>query len=211
LDDDFDHYGHELLENAEKIAEKGYTPSFNDILKMRAKTTGFGLTNIDTDEGERYQVMDVGGMRSERKKWNRHLAENNQENNTIIFCVSLCGFDETLREKADANCMLEALKVWESVLNWKAHKESNIILVFTKPDLLREKLSKSTFTSESSAFKDNPAAKKCVDVSSTIDFIKGEFLSKVKGDRHISVEIVNTLNESDTSNLSQKIVKSLKK
>jgi len=92
LDDNFNHYGHELLENAEKIAEKGYTPSFNDILKMRRKTTGFGLTNIDTDEGERYQVMDVGGMRSERPKWNRHLAKKqtrNQHNRILCLIMRL--------------------------------------------------------------------------------------------------------------------------
>lgn len=47
---------------------KDYRPSDEDIIKLRIKTTGINQTTV-TVEGINYSVFDVGGQKSERKKW----------------------------------------------------------------------------------------------------------------------------------------------
>ena len=55
-------------------------------------------------------MFDVGGQRSERKKW-IHCFENVT---SIIFCVALSEYDQVLLE--EANQVREKLPLWESLL-----------------------------------------------------------------------------------------------
>jgi len=53
---------------AERIGAQDYVPTDQDILRSRVKTTG--LTEERFQVGQlNYVVFDVGGQRSERKKW----------------------------------------------------------------------------------------------------------------------------------------------
>uniref|UniRef100_A0A183CS11 G protein alpha subunit n=1 Tax=Globodera pallida TaxID=36090 RepID=A0A183CS11_GLOPA len=57
-----------FFDQIERIAKKDYRPTNMDILLTRVPTTGvvkllFTLRNID------FNVYDVGGQRSERRKW----------------------------------------------------------------------------------------------------------------------------------------------
>lgn len=53
---------------AERIGAQDYVPTDQDILRSRVKTTG--LTEERFQVGTlNYVVFDVGGQRSERKKW----------------------------------------------------------------------------------------------------------------------------------------------
>ena len=57
-----------FFDNIERVAEPNYRPDNQDILLTRVHTTGvvklsFTLRDID------FHVMDVGGQRSERRKW----------------------------------------------------------------------------------------------------------------------------------------------
>jgi len=55
------------FKNAERYAGD-FTPTSDDILKSRRKTTGVIETHFEI-EGQPFSVVDVGGQRSERKKW----------------------------------------------------------------------------------------------------------------------------------------------
>lgn len=52
-------------------------------------------------------MFDVGGQRSERKKW-IHCFEGVT---AIIFCVALSGYDLVLAEDEEMNRMIESMKV----------------------------------------------------------------------------------------------------
>lgn len=53
---------------AQRIGSQNYVPTDQDILRSRVKTTG--LTEERFPVGQlNYVVFDVGGQRSERKKW----------------------------------------------------------------------------------------------------------------------------------------------
>ncbi len=58
-------------------------------------------------------LFDVGGQRSERKKW-IHCFE---AVTSIIFCVALSEYDQVLLEESTQNRMAESLVLFESVVN----------------------------------------------------------------------------------------------
>jgi hypothetical protein len=52
----------------ERIGQKDYIPDVQDILHSRSKTTG--ITEIEFEyKKTKFRMVDVGGQRSERKKW----------------------------------------------------------------------------------------------------------------------------------------------
>lgn len=72
------------FDGAARIGSNAYVPSDQDILRSRVKTTG--LTEERFSVGPlQYVVFDVGGQRSERKKW-IHCFENV---NVLIFLVAI--------------------------------------------------------------------------------------------------------------------------
>lgn len=75
------------------MAAKDYIPTDQDILRSRVKTTGINEITFRV-QGLSYKVFDVGGQRSERRKW-IHCFENL---NAVIFMVSLSEYDQVLRE-----------------------------------------------------------------------------------------------------------------
>jgi len=112
-----------------------YLPSDQDILRSRLKTTGITETVFDLGELT-YRMFDVGGQRSERKKW-IHCFENVT---ALLFLVAISGYDQCLVEDKDANQMNEALMLFESICNSQWFIQTSIILFLNKEDLFRQKL-----------------------------------------------------------------------
>lgn len=74
-----------------------YVPDDQDILRSRLKTTGITETVFDLGSLT-YRMFDVGGQRSERKKW-IHCFENVT---ALLFLVAVSGYDQCLVEDKDA-------------------------------------------------------------------------------------------------------------
>lgn len=74
-----------------------YTPTDQDIIRCRAKTTGIVETVFHLGPLT-YRMFDVGGQRSERKKW-IHCFENVT---AILFVVAISGYDQCLIEDRDS-------------------------------------------------------------------------------------------------------------
>ncbi|KAM0528168.1 hypothetical protein ACHAP6_001998 [Verticillium nonalfalfae] len=87
-------------------------------------------------------MFDVGGQRSERKKW-IHCFENV---NCLLFLVAISGYDQCLVEDRDGNQMNEALMLWESIANSHWFTKSALILFLNKMDLFKEKIARSPIT-----------------------------------------------------------------
>ncbi|KFP47936.1 Guanine nucleotide-binding protein G(z) subunit alpha, partial [Phaethon lepturus] len=81
------------LNDLERIAALDYIPTVEDILRSRDMTTGI-VENKFTFKELTFKMVDVGGQRSERKKW-IHCFEGVT---AIIFCVELSGYDLKLYE-----------------------------------------------------------------------------------------------------------------
>jgi len=119
----------------DRMSAPGYLPTDQDILRSRVKTTGITETMFKVGELT-YRLFDVGGQRSERKKW-IHCFENVT---ALVFLVSLSEYDQMLYEDESVNRMQEALTLFDSICNSRWFVKTSIILFLNKIDLFAEKL-----------------------------------------------------------------------
>ncbi|KAI9889231.1 MAG: G-Protein alpha subunit [Vezdaea aestivalis] len=124
--------------DVDRLFAKDYVPTDQDVLRSRLRTTGITETIFELGSLT-YRMFDVGGQRSERKKW-IHCFENV---NCLFFLVAISGYDQCLVEDKDGNQMQEALMLFESIANSQWFTKSALILFLNKMDLFRDKIASS--------------------------------------------------------------------
>ncbi|KAJ6596186.1 heterotrimeric G-protein alpha subunit, GPA3-like protein [Mycena vulgaris] len=120
-----------------RIADPTYVPSEEDVLRARAKSTAIIETRFWMGDLS-IHMFDVGGQRSERKKW-IHCFESVT---SIIFCTALSEYDQVLEEERRVNRMRESLYLFESVINSRWFLRTSVILFLNKIDVFKRKLPK---------------------------------------------------------------------
>jgi hypothetical protein len=110
-------------------------PTEQDVLRVRVPTTGiieypFMLENIT------FRMVDVGGQRSERRKW-IHCFENVT---SIMFLAALSEYDQVLVESDNENRMEESKALFRTIITYPWFQNSSVILFLNKKDLLEEKI-----------------------------------------------------------------------
>ena len=126
------------FEAIDRIRDPNYLPTDQDVLRSRVKTTGIIETTFHIGDLI-YKMFDVGGQRSERKKW-MHCFENVT---SIVFMVAISEYDQVLVEDESVNRMQEALTLFDSICNSRWFIKTSIILFLNKIDLFKNKLPKS--------------------------------------------------------------------
>ncbi|XP_062314480.1 guanine nucleotide-binding protein G(t) subunit alpha-1 [Osmerus eperlanus] len=126
------------LKDLERLIQPGYIPTEQDMLRSRVKTTGiietqFGLKDLN------FRMFDVGGQRSERKKW-IHCFEGVT---CIIFIAALSAYDMVLVEDDEVNRMHESLHLFNSICNHRYFRTTSIVLFLNKKDVFTEKIKKA--------------------------------------------------------------------
>uniref|UniRef100_A0A5S6R143 Guanine nucleotide-binding protein G(I) subunit alpha n=1 Tax=Trichuris muris TaxID=70415 RepID=A0A5S6R143_TRIMR len=129
------------LNSLDRLTLPNYIPTQDDVLRTRVKTTGIVETNF-TYKDLHFKMFDVGGQRSERKKW-IHCFEGVT---AIIFCVAMSEYDMVLAEDEEMNRMLESTKLFDSICNNKWFVDTSIILFLNKKDLFEEKIGRQPLT-----------------------------------------------------------------
>ncbi|XP_031332939.1 G protein alpha q subunit isoform X3 [Photinus pyralis] len=119
----------------DRVAAPDYLPTEQDILRVRVPTTGIIEYPFDLDE-IRFRMVDVGGQRSERRKW-IHCFENVT---SIIFLVALSEYDQILFESENENRMEESKALFKTIITYPWFQHSSVILFLNKKDLLEEKI-----------------------------------------------------------------------
>ncbi|KAF4761146.1 hypothetical protein N7455_002307 [Penicillium solitum] len=132
---------HYFYESLDRIFTQGWLPDNQDMLQARLRTTGITETLFELGQMN-FRMMDVGGQRSERKKW-IHCFEGVQ---CLLFMVALSGYDQCLVEDQNANQMHEAMMLFESLVNGEWFKRKPIILFLNKIDLFKGKLAISSIS-----------------------------------------------------------------
>uniref|UniRef100_A0A914E486 Uncharacterized protein n=1 Tax=Acrobeloides nanus TaxID=290746 RepID=A0A914E486_9BILA len=130
-----------FLNSIERISKTGYSPTEQDILLSRKQTTGIIEVKFTVKEKE-FRVFDVGGQRSERKKW-IHCFEGVQ---AIIYIVAISEFDQVLLEDATTNRLVESLRLFEAICNSSWFIKTSMILFLNKKDLFMEKIKKKSIS-----------------------------------------------------------------
>jgi guanine nucleotide-binding protein subunit alpha len=118
--------------------DPSWMPNDQDMLHARMKTTGITETIFELG-ALTLRMVDVGGQRSEQKKW-IHCFDGV---NCLLFVASLSGYDQCLVEDVNANQMCEALALFNSVIQSEWFKDKPVILFLNKVDLFRNKLAMS--------------------------------------------------------------------
>uniref|UniRef100_A0ACB8F133 Guanine nucleotide-binding protein subunit alpha-11 n=1 Tax=Sphaerodactylus townsendi TaxID=933632 RepID=A0ACB8F133_9SAUR len=123
------------LTDVDRISMQGYLPTQQDVLRVRVPTTGiieypFDLENII------FRMVDVGGQRSERRKW-IHCFENVT---SIMFLVALSEYDQVLVESDNENRMEESKALFRTIITYPWFQNSSVILFLNKKDLLEDKI-----------------------------------------------------------------------
>ncbi|KAK1894221.1 Guanine nucleotide-binding protein subunit alpha-11 [Dissostichus eleginoides] len=126
------------LSDIDRVTAEGYVPTQQDVLRVRVPTTGiieypFDLENVI------FRMVDVGGQRSERRKW-IHCFENVT---SIMFLVALSEYDQVLVESDNENRMEESKALFRTIITYPWFQNSSVILFLNKKDLLEEKISYS--------------------------------------------------------------------
>ncbi|KAK5781607.1 hypothetical protein RI543_000789 [Arxiozyma heterogenica] len=122
--------------NLLRITSDKYIPSLQDILRSRQKTSGIFDTHVNMGSNLKLHFFDVGGQRSERKKW-IHCFDNVT---LVIFCVSLSEYDQFLVEDSEQNRFQESLVLFDNIVNSRWFSRTSIVLFLNKIDLFAEKL-----------------------------------------------------------------------
>jgi len=141
-------------------------------------------------------MLDVGGQKSERRKW-IHCFENVT---SILFLVSLSGYDQCLVEDKDANQMQDAMAIWDSICHSQWFRNTSIILFLNKDDLFTEKIAHSHIKNVFPDYEGKPG-----DAMEGREYFKKRFLRlSVKSNRVKEREIyVHYTNATDTQLLTK--------
>ncbi|PPQ84829.1 hypothetical protein CVT25_015123 [Psilocybe cyanescens] len=154
-----------FYEDLERLFDPAYQPTEQDIIRCRARTIGITETTFTLREHEMLMV-DVGGQKSERRKWIHCF----QDVTSILFLVSLSGYDQCLVEDKDANQMQDAMTIWDSICHSQWFKQTSIILFLNKNDLFEKKIPSSDIKNFFPDFEGEPG-----DVRAGREYFKRRF------------------------------------
>jgi len=179
---------HHIMDNTpyfmaamQRIAHPRYTTSFEDYVRVRHRTTGIiessFVVDVDGDAKAkrkasagsqwRFKVTDVGGQRTERKKWLRCFTDIH----AVIYVMSLPAYDQTLFEDTHTNCYVEALEVFDKTMQHAALREVDVIVFLNKNDLFVPKIKLVPF----SVFEPDFDAKLVHDADAVKAYLREEY------------------------------------
>merc|ERR1712032_640571 len=100
-----------------------------------------------------FEFTDVGGQRSERKKWMNIVADQIQ---AVLFVVAISEYDLKCFEDNSTNRLVEALDLFKEIVGGKFFDGKSVLVFFNKYDLFKEKIKRIPITV---AFPDFPVDK----------------------------------------------------
>jgi len=154
------------FENVERFFVPDYIPTPTDVLRVRARTTGITETTFRVKESN-FRMVDVGGQRSERKKWIHCF----QDVTTIIYCAALNEYDMKLFEDEKVNRMEESLELFEEICNSKWFTKTAMVLFLNKYDLFLDKIQKISLNVLFEEYNGG------LDAEKALDFVQKKFCS----------------------------------
>ncbi|GAB5362050.1 hypothetical protein AAMO2058_000764900 [Amorphochlora amoebiformis] len=170
-----------FFDRVKEVSKPNYLPSNNDILRARARTVGV-VENSFSIQDNKFTMYDVGGQRSERRKW-VHCFEGVS---CVLFVSAMSAFNQTLMEDQKTNRLCESLMLFDEICNSRWFEGTSLILFLNKRDIFFKKIQRFAIT-------DCPALESfsgdLTDFQETSTFIKEEFLLRNKTNKCIYCHI----------------------
>lgn len=126
--------GHFMKKQSEVYSE-GYTATDEDLLLLRARTLGIIEEQFEVND-EKIILVDVGGQRSERRKWINCF----DSVTSVLFVAGVGDYDMNVWEDQTTNRIHEALKLLSELTKNKVFENTPFILFLNKSDILQEKV-----------------------------------------------------------------------
>jgi len=123
-----------FFEHALRFAHESFQPSEEDVFRAKLKTTGISEVTFEQG-GMEFTIVDVGGQRSERRKW-LHCFD---DVTCVIYLAALDEYDMKLEEDNQTNRLEESLRLFCEVTSSTFFKPRSWILFLNKSDLFLEK------------------------------------------------------------------------
>jgi guanine nucleotide-binding protein subunit alpha len=127
-----------FFSNASRILDDSYVPTESDVLRCRVRTSGITVTTFKVKKMD-YHIVDVGGQRSERRKWIQCF----DDVRAVLFVCAMSGYDMTLLEDGRTNRLDESLNLFQAIVNNKFFEQAAMILFLNKCDLFMDKIENS--------------------------------------------------------------------
>lgn len=196
------------MANLERFVEEGFSPSEEDCVMARVRTTGIQVSELQQkiiqDDPKlpdtlTFQVVDVGGQRSERKKW-MHCFDNVK---AILFVVNLAGYNQVLFEDPTKNRMQEALDLFSQIVNNKMFADTPIHLFLNKKDLFEKMI---LDTDMKHIFPEYTGGK---NLQPALDYIGQQFESKVPSTKTVQIQVITAAMKRDVRHAFEEVKKEL--
>lgn len=163
-----------------------YFPTSEDILRVRDPTRT--IETLDFSCGKaRFRVIDMGGQRMERPKWNL-----TGEITAVIFVCSLIEYHQVLRDDVKQNRLKESINLFDIACN-RRYPDKPIILFLNKKDLFEQKIQAVDLKTCYPTYKGGCKA------AAALEFIRLKFQSCVK-DKSKALFVFETT-ATDTNNM----------
>ncbi|KAH7720391.1 Guanine nucleotide-binding protein alpha-3 subunit [Aphelenchoides avenae] len=138
----------EFLDDLDRLYDDDYCPSEEDVLSSRVIT--YGVNELCyTYNNRELRFIDVGGQKSERRKWVNVFAGVN----ATIFFAAISEFDQYMAEDGETNRLVDAIKLFNEVGNNPLFLKANLILFLNKKDLFAEKIKRVAIKTYFPSFK----------------------------------------------------------
>jgi GTPase SAR1 family protein len=126
------------IKHAQRFAKKDYVPTQDDVIRAKLRTTGISEITFMVENIE-FTMVDVGGQRSERRKWLNCFVDIS----AVLFLVAINEYDMVLEEDYKTNRMEESLKLFTKITGAQWFENTSFILFLNKSDLFEEKIRKA--------------------------------------------------------------------
>jgi guanine nucleotide-binding protein G(o) subunit alpha len=147
-----------FLNDIRRITSPRYIPTEEDVLKARVRTTQIVVNQYAVDGTTTIEVCDVGGQRTERRKW-----INCFDNvDALIFVTALSEYDQRLSEARNSNSMMESLNLFQTISENACFHGKPILLFLNKKDIFEDKIRYSNIA-DISHFADYEGPRHCND------------------------------------------------
>lgn len=158
-----------FLDDIDRISAHNFTPTDDDILRVRIPTTGIVQEDFHFSHVQ-LRIVDVGGQKTERRKW-IHCFDNVT---SVIFLASLIEYDQRVDDPSEQILMEESLALFRVIISSEYFINASVILFLNKTDLFAERLAAKPLRMTYPEFDgvDN-------DVDAAKDFIKNKYLRLV--------------------------------
>ncbi|KAI8894541.1 guanine nucleotide binding protein, alpha subunit [Globomyces pollinis-pini] len=128
-----------FFDKLKELLEHSYVFTQEDMLLMRTVTQNISDNVFEVEmRGSKTKLhfFDVSGLKYHRKRWLPYF-ENVQ---LIVFLVAVSSYDQVLLEDKDVNRMVDAIKLFEDIVNHPLLAKSDMVVFFNKKDLFDIKI-----------------------------------------------------------------------